>query len=118
MVGGISIHVMDVVQGCPAQGMKVEVFTVGETPQRIAAGELSDKGTLEHPVAQGQDVVEGVYEAMFYIGAFYRQRGDPLPELPFLDVVPFRFGISDVAQHYHLPMKVSPWGFSLFRGGA
>ena len=118
MAGGISIHVMDVVQGRPAQGMKVEVFTVGETPQRIAVGELSAKGTLEHPVTQGRDVVKGVYEAVFYIGAFYRQRGDPLPGLPFLDVVPFRFGISDVAQHYHLPMKVSPWGFSLFRGGA
>lgn len=117
MSGGISIHVMDVVKGCPAQGMRVEIFALEELSQKIAAGNLSDQGTLEHPINQGENVAQGVYEAVFYIGAFYRQRGDILPLLSFLDVVPFRFSISDVTQHYHLPMKVSPWGFSLFRGG-
>ena len=118
MAGGISIHIMDVVRGCPAKGMKVEIFSLGDTAFKIAEGELSPQGTLEHPVTQGEQVVAGVYEAVFYVGAFYRQRGDTLAIPPFLDVVPFRFGISDAAQHYHLPMKVSPWGFSLFRGGA
>jgi 5-hydroxyisourate hydrolase len=119
MAGGISIHVMDVVRGCPAEGMRVEILALGASPQKIAAGQLTAQGTLnDHPVTQGEGVIVGIYEVVFHVGDFYRQRRDILPELPFLDIVPFRFGISDVAQHYHLPMKVSPWGFSLFRGGS
>lgn len=117
MAGGISIHVVDVTRGLPAQGMKVEIFNLVDRESPIAAGVLSEKGMLEHSIAYGDQVTQGIYEVIFYIGDFYRQLTYPLPELPFLDVVPFRFGISDVEQHYHLPLKVSPWGFSLFRGG-
>jgi 5-hydroxyisourate hydrolase len=116
MAGGISIHGVDVTRGLPAVGMKIEVFQLGvQTP--IATGILSSQGTLDHPIAQGEKVESGIYEVVFHVGEFYRQIGYALPDRPFLDVVPFRFGISDVAQHYHLPLKVSPWGFSLFRGG-
>ena len=117
MAGGISVHVIDVVQGCPAQGMKVELTLLGKTPQLIATGNLTKKGTLDHPITSGAGVVKGIYQAVFYVGDFYRQRGDALPELPFIDIAPFRFGLNAIEQHYHLPMKVSPWGFSIFRGG-
>lgn len=116
MSGGISIHVVDVTRGLPAAGMQVEIFRLGE-PEPIAAGTLSSQGTLDHPITQAEKVEPGIYAAIFQVGAFYRQLGYPLPDPPFLDVVPFQFGISDVQQHYHLPLKVSPWGFSLFRGG-
>jgi 5-hydroxyisourate hydrolase len=115
MGSGISIHVVDVTRGLPAEGMQVELFQLG-AQQSIAAGVLSSQGTLDHPIVQKQ-VEIGIYEVVFYVGAFYRQLEYPLPDYPFLDVVPFRFGVSDVQQHYHLPLKVSPWGFSLFRGG-
>lgn len=115
MSGGISVHVVDVTRGLPAESMQVEIFQLG-VPEPIAAGCLSSKGTLDHPIAQKQ-VEPGVYEVAFYVGDFYRQLGYPLPDFPFVDVMPFRFGVSDVQQHYHLPLKVSPWGFSLFRGG-
>jgi 5-hydroxyisourate hydrolase len=116
MAGGISIHVVDVTRGLPATGMEVEIFKVGG--EKIAAGVLSHQGVLDHSVVRGENVEPGNYEVVFHIGEFYRQLGYALPEkFPFLDVVPFRFGISDVEQHYHLPLKVSPWGFSLFRGG-
>lgn len=118
MAGGISVHVMDVVQGVPAQGMKVKIVRLGDVPEVIATGAINGKGGMDHPVATGEGVVRGLYEAVFYVGDFYRDRGDAIPDIPFLDVAPFRFGISDVTQHYHLPMKVSPWGFSIFRGGA
>ena len=121
MAGGISVHVIDVVRGCPAQGMQVEIKCCGDDPaqdQIIATGVLTAAGTLDHPIVKGEGITAGIYEAVFYIGDFYRQRGETLPAIPFLDRVPFRFGINDVAQHYHLPLKVSPWGFSLFRGGA
>jgi 5-hydroxyisourate hydrolase len=115
MMGGISIHGVDVTRGLPAEGMKVEIFQMGGA-KAIASGNLSSQGTLDHPGIQ-TEVEAGVYEVVFYVGEFYRQLGYPLPDHPFLDIVPFRFGISDVKQHYHLPLKVSPWGFSLFRGG-
>ncbi|MBD1852602.1 hydroxyisourate hydrolase [Leptolyngbya sp. FACHB-711] len=120
MAGGISVHVVDVTRGLPAAGMKVEIFQLG-VPAPIASGILSSQGTLDHPIAhgkaQGEKVEPGIYKAVFHVGAFYRQLGYPLPDRPFLDVVPFRFGIDAIEQHYHLPLKVSPWGFSLFRGG-
>jgi 5-hydroxyisourate hydrolase len=116
MIGGISVHVVDVTCGLPASGMKVEVFQLGAS-EPIAAGVLSSRGTLDHPIAAGEKVESGIYEVVFHVGAFYRQLGYPLSDYPFLDIVPFRFGISDGQQHYHLPLKVSPWGFSLFRGG-
>ncbi|HEY9698893.1 MAG TPA: hydroxyisourate hydrolase [Trichocoleus sp.] len=117
MAGGISVHVVDVTRGLPAVGMKVEIFSISEPAQPIAAGVLSGKGLLDHPIVEGKGCDRGVYEVVFYIGDFYRQLGYSFPDTPFLDVVPFRFGIGDVEQHYHLPLKVSPWGFSLFRGG-
>lgn len=116
MAGRISVHVVDVTRGLPAIGMKVEIFQLG-TPEPIATGTLSSQGTLEHPIVQGEEVDSGIYEVIFHVGEFYRQLSYPLPDYPFLDVVPFRFGIDAIEQHYHLPLKVSPWGFSLFRGG-
>jgi 5-hydroxyisourate hydrolase len=60
----------------------------------------------------------GTYEALFHIGDWYRSEGIALPTPAFLETVPYRFGVADLAQHYHLPLKMTPWGFSLFRGGA
>ena len=77
------------------------------------AGRTSAQGTLDCP---SPDI--GTYEAIFHIGEWFRARGVPIPMPAFLEVVPFRFGVSDLAQHYHLPLKMTPWGFSLFRGGA
>jgi 5-hydroxyisourate hydrolase len=60
----------------------------------------------------------GAYEAVFHLGEWYRQQRVQLPEVPFLDVVTYRFGIAQPEQHYHLPFKCTPWGYSCFRGGA
>jgi len=78
---------------------------------------VSAKGLVEEP-AFATTLAPGQYEALFHVGAYYRAVGVALPDVPFLDVVPYRFGIADPAQHYHLPMKMTPWGFSCFRGGA
>lgn len=117
MAGGISVHVVDVTRGMPAAGMRVEIFSMAKPEQPIASGILSDQGFLDHPIVNGKGCDRGIYEVVFYIGDFYRQLAYPIPDIPFLDVMPFRFGIDDVEQHYHLPLKVSPWGFSLYRGG-
>jgi 5-hydroxyisourate hydrolase len=111
---GISIHVVDVSRGVVASGMRVEVLCEG---MLIAAGALSGKGLLESE-ALGATFAPGVYEAVFHVAEYYRATGVTLPAVPFLDVVRFRFGIEDPAQHYHLPFKCTPWGYSCFRGGA
>ena len=65
-----------------------------------------------------QLVQAGYLEVLFHVADYYRSAGVPLPAIPFLDVVTYRFAIGDTRQHYHLPMKFTPWGYSCFRGGA
>ena len=111
---GISIHVVDVSRGVVGAGMHIELQFQGRS---IASGAASPKGLLES-AALDRRMEKGFYEALFHVGAWYREQGVSLPAVPFLDVVTYRFGISDPEQHYHLPFKCTPWGYSCFRGGA
>lgn len=108
---GLSIHVVDVSRGVVAAGMRIEVSFKG---RKILSGAASAKGLLE----ESRTLEPGAYEAVFHVAEWYRAQVVPLPTVPFLDVVTYRFGISDPAQHYHLPFKCTPWGYSCFRGGA
>lgn len=116
MAAGISVHVVDVTRAAPAAGLRVEVFALESGRAPVAQGALDANGALG-PAALGGRLARGIYEVVFHIGDYYRGAGIDLPEPAFLEEVPFRFGLADPAQHYHLPMKMSPWGFSLFRGG-
>ena len=91
--------------------MLVEVFFKG---RKILGGATSAKGALE----ESATLERGIYEAVFHVAEWYRKENVALPAVPFLDVVTYRFGISEPAQHYHLPFKCTPWGYSCFRGGA
>ena len=108
---GLSIHVVDVSRGVVAAGMQVEVVFGN---RKILSGATSAKGALE----ESATLEPGMYEAVFHVAQWYRKQNVALPAVPFLDVVTYRFGISDPAQHYHLPFKCTPWGYSCFRGGA
>jgi 5-hydroxyisourate hydrolase len=114
---GISIHVVDVTRGVVASGMRVEVFSMGEARSRIVSGAIAPSGVLDDP-ALSAPFAPGAYEVLLHVGAFYARAGFALPAVPFLDVATFRFGIADPEQHYHLPFKLTPWGYSCFRGGA
>lgn len=116
MAGGISVHAVDVAEGRPGTGMKVEIHRIMPDGERtvIAEGLLGDNGALDHPVTTGEGVDAGVHEVLFHLGAFYAASDRPPP--PFLEVVPFRFRVFDASLHYHLPIKFTPWGFSLYRG--
>ena len=116
--GGISIHAVDVANGVPAAGLGVRVWRVDNERVQIADGKCSDSGLLQHPMADGAGVDRGQYEVEFDVGDYYRSRGATLPDPSFVDVAVFRFGIDKVSEHFHLPFKFTPWGFSLFRGGA
>ena len=112
---GLSVHVVDVTRGVPAAGMRVEVFALETGRTIIADGLLAASGALDHAVSRTQ-LTPGAYEVVFHAGAFFKANGVVQASPPFLDQVPFRFTIADPGQHYHLPMKITPWGFSLYRG--
>jgi 5-hydroxyisourate hydrolase len=114
-MSGVSIHVVDVARGVVATGMQVELHAAAP-PRMIAHGAIGANGLLAHPALDAR-FAPGAYEARFHVAAYYRAAGVPLPDPPFLDVVAYRFGIADPRQHYHLPMKLTPWGLSCFRGG-
>ena len=111
---GVSIHVVDVSRGIVAAGMRVELLHEGKP---IAGGVVSAKGLLEESALAAR-FSPGAYEAVFHVASWYREQQVALPAVPFLDVVRYRFGISDPQQHIHLPFKCTPWGYSCFRGGA
>lgn len=117
--GGISIHAVDVAHGVPADGLLVWLSRLDDnqtTP--IASGTCNASGLLSHPVANGAGVTSGMYEVEFDVGNYYRARGVSVPDPSFVETAVFRFGIQHVEEHFHLPFKFTPWGFSMFRGGA
>jgi 5-hydroxyisourate hydrolase len=111
---GISIHVVDVSRGVVAAGMKVALRGSNWT---IAEGVISANGTLDDPALK-QTFATGLYWVELHVDEYYTATGVVLPTVPFLNVVNYDFGIADPAQHYHLPFKLTPWGYSCFRGGA
>ena len=114
---GLSIHVVDVSRGIVAAGMHVELSALQPTRARIAQAAVGSNGLVDAPSLR-ERLAPGEYEAILRVGDFYRGAGIELPLVPFLDVVTYRFGIADPEQHYHLPFKLTPWGYSCFRGGA
>lgn len=116
--GGISIHAVDVSRGVPAANLSVRLRRLEPDAMVIAEGACAANGHFVHPVSRGDGVVRGTYEVEFDVGLFFRETGISLPDPSFLDVAVFRFGIDAVQEHFHLPFKFTPWGFSMFRGGA
>jgi 5-hydroxyisourate hydrolase len=110
---GISIHAVDVARGCTAAGMRVTLHELG-TPERLVAdGVIGANGVLDHPSASGEGTGAGIYEVRFHIGDYCRAIG--ITE-PFLEIAPFRFTVRDASQHVHLPLKFTPYGYSIYRG--
>ena len=122
MGGGVSIHCVDVASGRVASGLRVTLQGLGPDGEPagplLAQGQIGANGLLADPALMGEAITAGGYEVRFFVGDFYRALGHAAPGPGFLEVVPYRFHIADVAQHYHLPFKFTAWGFSLFRGGA
>ena len=115
--GGISVHVVDVSRAVPAAGMRIELYRLDDQGQRqcLVDKVLNGQGMLVDPVNKGEGLEGGYYEAIFYVGDYYRKEKIALPEPAFIDVVPFRFNLTELERHHHLPLKITPWGFSLFR---
>lgn len=112
----VSVHVVDIANGRVARGMRIEVFRLdGEAAGLVLEGAVGNNGLVED--LHDRDLFDvGRYELRLHVAEYYRKLGTTLPEPAFMDVQVFRFGLSDTSQHYHLPVKLTPWGLSLFRG--
>jgi 5-hydroxyisourate hydrolase len=98
--------------------MQFELFALdsGGVRRLISQGRTNADGRTDAPLMSGEMITIGRYELVFHAGAYFRGLGTPLPEPAFIDVVPIAFGIADSKGHYHVPLLVSPWSYSTYRG--
>jgi 5-hydroxyisourate hydrolase len=117
-MGHLSTHVLDTMNGCPAAGMKVTLQALdGAGARTIRTLTLNADGRNDGgPLLDAGAMAAGRYRLVFAVAAYFRGRGVELPEPAFLDEVPIEFGIADAAGHYHVPLLVSPWAYSTYRG--
>jgi len=113
----LSTHVLDTARGTPAGGITVELHRLRDGERiRVASAVTNADGRTDAPLVTGERVEPGVYELTFYAGAYFRQSGAAVVDPPFLDQVVIRFGVADPAGHYHVPLLLSPYGYSTYRG--
>lgn len=116
-MGRLTTHILDTASGCPAAGVPIELFALsGDERTRIRSASTNDDGRCDAPLLDGDTFQAGVYELVFHVGDYLRARGEDLPSPAFLDVVPIRFGIASSDEHYHVPLLISPYGYSTYRG--
>jgi 5-hydroxyisourate hydrolase len=116
-MGHLSTHVLDTANGCPAAGMRVTLQRLDASgPVTLKALPLNQDGRAGAPLLEGAEMAVGRYRLLFEVAPYFRARGVNLPEPPFIDTVQLDFGIADVQGHYHVPLLVSPWSYSTYRG--
>jgi 5-hydroxyisourate hydrolase len=116
-MGRLSTHVLDIQSGKPAAGVVILLFRVeGDGFIPVAQAKTNADGRTDAPLLSGDALKTGVYELRFHAGDYFRARGEKLPEPAFVDIVPIRFGVADANGHYHVPLLVSPWAYSTYRG--
>jgi len=115
---GLSTHVLDTMHGSPAAGMSVALFaTQGEQATLVRRFTLDADGrSPDGPLYRDGELRQGTYRLVFDVAAYFRARGVALPDPPFLDRVTLDFGIAKPGEHYHVPLLVSPWSYSTYRG--
>ena len=115
--GYLTTHVLDTARGCPAAGLQIRLYRLDERGRTELARMLTNAdGRTDSPILPKKDFVTGTYELVFEAGEYLRARGQASGELLFLDEVPIRFGITDGSAHYHVPLLLSPFGYSTYRG--
>ncbi len=112
----LTTHVLDVYTGKPGRGIKVELYSIKSGKrEKLNSVILNSDGRSEKPLIEGSNFKEGQYEIIFFVGQYFKKITET-PDIPFLDDVVIRFGISNSKEHYHVPLLVSPWSYSTYRG--
>lgn len=109
----LTTHVLDTANGCPGKGIAVRLYKSGEL---LADTRTNDDGRCDQPLLQGESFVAGTYRLEFDAADYFRASGTELAAPPFLDTVIIQFGIADENAHYHVPLLISPYGYSTYRG--
>lgn len=117
MPAKLSTHVLDIAHGCPAHGMKIELWLLeGDDRTLITTAKTNADGRTDQPLLSADEIRPGQYEIVFFVGDYFAARATSLPKTRFLDKVPVRFGIADAGTGYHVPLLCSPWAYSTYRG--
>lgn len=115
-MGRLTTHVLDTATGKPAAGLSVTLKAAGKHGTALASLVTNTDGRCDRPLLEGETMSAGTYDLIFEAGAYFDALGIALPQPKFLDQVVIRFGISDPDAHYHVPLLISPFGYSTYRG--
>ena len=111
----LTTHCLDTFSGKPAKGVKVDVYSVSGKREKLNSVILNSVGRSDKPLIEGTNFKEGKYELIFFVGDYFKKITD-LPSTPFLNEIIIKFGVSDPKEHYHVPLLVTPWSYSTYRG--
>lgn len=114
-MGTLTTHVLDTAQGKPGAGMRIDVYALNGDRRRLKSLETNADGRTSESVLSNEEFGLGNWELVFYVGAYFAEQQVPQADPPFLDEVVIRFGLA-ADQHYHVPLLVSPWSYSTYRG--
>ena len=116
-MGRLTTHVLDTANGVPARGVRIDLARIeGEAPIAVGSTVTNADGRTDAPMLAGDTFRPGTYMLTFHVREYFERRAGQTGACPFLDVVPIRFVIADATAHYHVPLLVSPWSFSTYRG--
>jgi len=117
-MGRLTTHVLDTANGCPGEGITIKLYRLGVDGalSELKSVITNDDGRVDGAILEGSDFTKGDYLLEFAAGAYFKARGVLLAEPAFLDIVPIRFGIADEDAHYHVPLLISPYSYSTYRG--
>lgn len=120
-MGRLTTHVLDTSQGCPGSGLRIEIFRLdGDTRSHLGEVTTNDDGRCDAPILEGEAFTVGEYELLFHAGEYLDRQldsqGAPGAKPRFLDRIPLRFGVADADQHYHVPLLLSAFAYSTYRG--
>lgn len=116
-MGRLTTHVLDTANGLPASGVRFALSRLnGDEKTLLLSGTTNADGRFDRALLEGGDLTPGVYELVFWCADYFRALGADLPEPPFLDRISLCFGVADATSHYHVPLLVSPWSYSTYRG--
>lgn len=114
--GSLTTHVLDTATGMPAAGLSISLYRVsGNSHRKLLTVTTNADGRCDAPLLAGKAFQTGQYELIFFVGDYFRSLGVELPDEPFLEQIPIRFGMAEPV-HYHVPLLVSPYGYSTYRG--
>lgn len=116
-MGRLTTHVLDTSLGRPGQGIRIEVYRLeGESRTLLKEVTTNEDGRCDAPILEGEAFTAGQFELVFHAGDYLGRQGVEADGPRFLDVIPLRFGVADASQHYHVPLLLSPYSYSTYRG--